>query len=314
MSRLLFLTSYGTTQNFCSLVDTHHLAEYINDNIARHSKRYAKSETKWQKTTHDDQALSETLKLLFNVTHFCPQKKSAFSKSIVHILRILTRHEVPIFPGPVHQPINHLINALLNLDLEGKKNLTSLSFHKADLRASVEKLTRILDAALKTYTESLLESATVPLLTLLKRIAKVNPSDIKCVLKANLLPTEHQHDVVVGDPDPLPARLLRLLATPISTSLHDAIATLFFELSDRDSDQVLDNLGLGLTSGFLLSRNLQIPSNPFYTASIRSMNSRGSMKSQMSPVSSSRPTSDSSMEQASTLGSKTPPDRYSGKC
>ena len=31
MSRILFLTSYGTTQSFVDLIDHHHLAEHIND-------------------------------------------------------------------------------------------------------------------------------------------------------------------------------------------------------------------------------------------------------------------------------------------
>ena len=31
MSRILFLTTYGTTQSFKKLIDKHHLADHIND-------------------------------------------------------------------------------------------------------------------------------------------------------------------------------------------------------------------------------------------------------------------------------------------
>ena len=284
MSRLLFLTSYGTSQNFCDLIDMHHLADHINSNIAAHSKRYAKSEFRRQKTEYDDGALSETLKLLFNITHFCPQKKYAFSKSILHILRILSRHEISILPGPVHQPINHLINSLLNLDLESKNCLINSGFHKVDSRASVEKLIRILDASLRHYTDSELDSAIVPLLTLLKRLAHINPSNVNCLMKASLLPTGQQQYDNKSNPDSLPSRLLRLLAAPVSTSLHDAISVLVFELSDRDSEQVTEIIGVGMTSGFLLSRNLQFSSNSSSTASTRSMASRSSTTSQSFPL------------------------------
>ena len=308
ISRLLFLTSYGTTQSFSQLIEVHHLSDYINDNIARHSRKWAKSEVKGQ-AGYGYQTLSETLKLLFNITHFCPQKKAAFSQSIVPILKILTCHEFSSLPRPVHPPINHLINALLNLNLEEKKGLHGRSFQKVDLRASIEKLTRILDITLKAYAVPEFNTTVVPLLTLLKCLATISPPNIRCLMKSSLLPTRQQLGPLPVD-DSLPSRLLRLMAKPVTPLTYDALTNLFFELSDRDPEQAINRLGVGMMGGFVLSRNLQLPAIPSDTASIHSAKSCSSIRSQATSDVSRPPSPDAPEEQNSTLSCEVPLDEH----
>jgi len=264
MSRILFLTTYGTTQSFEKLIDKHHLADHINDNIERHAKNKRPS-------TQDDQALSETLKLVFNITHFCPTRAKAFSKSISSIMKILSRRTVQ--SPPLHAPVNFLINSLINMDMEEKKAIAN-----SNLKACVEKLIEILDSALRTYDDSELDATVTPLLTLLKRIARVSPPAVVAAMKATLLPDPPKSGLRNNDPELLHMRLLDCLTNPRSTSLYDGISTLFFELVGGDVNKLVGDFGLGFSSGFLLTRNQQIPSVK---------NSRSSMRSSITSVSTS---------------------------
>ncbi|OCL09217.1 hypothetical protein AOQ84DRAFT_26690 [Glonium stellatum] len=256
MSRILFLTTYGTTQSFEKLIDKHHLADHINDNIERHAKNKRPS-------PQDDQALSETLKLMFNITHLCPAIAKAFSKSISPIMKILSRRTVQ--SPPLDAPINLLINSLSNMDMEEKKAITN-----SNLKSCVEKLVEILDCALRVYGDSELDATVTPLLTLLKRIARVSPPPVIAAMKAMLLPDPPKSGLRSTNPELLHVRLLDYLTNPRSTSVYDGISSLFFELVGGDVDKLVGDFGLGLSSGFLMTRNLQVPSVKNSESSVRS--------------------------------------------
>ncbi|KAF2495080.1 hypothetical protein BU16DRAFT_549986 [Lophium mytilinum] len=252
MSRILFLTSYGTSQSFEKLIDKHRLADHINDNIERHAKNK-------RPTSKDDEALSETLKLLFNVTHFCPTRTKPFSKSISPIMKILARR--PVVTPPLLAPINFLINSLINMDFEDKSLINS------NLKPCVEALISILDVALRTYGDTELDATVTPLLTLLKRLAKVSPPPVIAAMKASLLPDPPKKGFISKDPALLHVRLMDYLTNPRSTSLYDGISSLFFELSGGDVSKLTGEFGLGFSSGFLMTRNMQIPAK---NSSVRS--------------------------------------------
>lgn len=138
----------------------------------------------------------------------------------------------------------------------------------------------ILDRAMDAYTESELEGALIPLLTLLKRVAKAAPADVRIYMKQALVPLPSINQKLpnartsrpVLNPDLLPHKLLQHTTTPVSTQIHDAISALFFELADQDANGLISAFGIGFPSGFLVSRNLQMPSSPSYEGSIRSLN------------------------------------------
>ncbi|KAF2840907.1 hypothetical protein M501DRAFT_1014899 [Patellaria atrata CBS 101060] len=251
MSRILFLTSYNTTQSFITLIEKNHLADYVNDNIERHLKRVSKS--KGQPSTQDDASLSETLKLLFNITHFCPTKLKDFAKSISYIMKILSSRTPP--SPPLQPPVNYLINALMNLDMEEKKG-----YKKAELKTCIAKLIDILDLAIGSYDESQLGATVVPLVTLLKRAAKISSSELQTFMKQRLLPLPENGRSKSSHSDTLPDRLIDFMANPVSPQLYDAISGLFFELLDNNADNLIREFGFGISSGFMMTRNMQTKS------------------------------------------------------
>ena len=109
LCRILFLLTYETRFDFGILFEGHCLTESINQHIARHGQ------SKPPFTGTEAAALSETLKLLFNLTNFYPKSTPFFNPSVAIILDFLVAF--PNAEKPMEPPVNYLINALVNLDL-----------------------------------------------------------------------------------------------------------------------------------------------------------------------------------------------------
>jgi hypothetical protein len=129
-------------------------------------------------------ALSETLKLIFNIAHFVPSKASHFSVSISNIFKILRRRELP--SPPLQAPITSLINALLSLDFT---SCASDVFPFQDSNCNVLRLVEILDLATEEGEQEFDDSGA-PLLTLLRKMREVAPEHVKEYIKKRLLPSE----------------------------------------------------------------------------------------------------------------------------
>lgn len=260
--------TYDTDLNYEKLVNDNQLAESINIALHRHAKRYSKSARRLsQMHTHpmDLMALSETLKLLFNITHFYPDLAEHFSKSIPHIFKILVRRKIP--SPPLQAPVNYLVNALINLDLEDKKGQQlkflgmNAVFPKFDAKCNAEHLINILDNAIVAYTESELDNTISPVLTLIRRIYEIAPKDVKKYMEWLLLPTDEERSRPLGKSDTLSSRLLQLSTSAMTPSLRGSISSMMFELSGKDATKFVQNVGYGFASGFLLSNNIQMPEN-----------------------------------------------------
>lgn len=260
--------TYDTNLNYDKLVNEHQLAESINNALQRHAKRYSKSSRRLsQMHTHpmDLMALSETLKLLFNITHFYPDLSEHFSKSIPHIFKILVRRKIP--SPPLQAPVNYLINALINLDLEDKtcQQVKFLGmnavFPTFDQKCNAEHLINILDNAIVAYTEAELDNTISPVLTLIRRIYEIAPDGVKKYMEWLLLPTDEERSRPLGQSDTLSSRLLRLSTSAMTPSLRSSISAMMFELSGKDATKFVQNVGYGFASGFLLSNNIEMPAN-----------------------------------------------------
>ncbi|ORY04127.1 guanine nucleotide exchange factor [Clohesyomyces aquaticus] len=268
LSRILFLMTYDTTLDYEKLVNEQQLAESINLALARHSKKYSKSARRLSQTqAHPMElmALSETLKLVFNITHFYPDLSEHFSKSIPHIFKILTRRKIP--SPPLQAPVNYLVNALINLDLEDNKGQQlkflgmNAVFPKFDAKCNAEQLINILDNAIVAYTEAELDNNVAPVLTLIRRVYEIAPDGVKKYMEWLLLPTDEERSRPLGKSDTLSARLLRLSTSAMTPSLRGSISAMMFELSGKDAAKFVHNVGYGFASGFLLSNNIQMPEN-----------------------------------------------------
>ncbi|KAL1959684.1 hypothetical protein VTO42DRAFT_1270 [Malbranchea cinnamomea] len=258
-SRLLFLTTYDSNLNFDTLFDEHALGESINNHIYRHSKQFSKGKKK-KLSQMDELALSETLKLLFNITNYYPHRVEVFSPSIPNILKILSRIEIPT--PPLQAPVNYLINSLLNLDLEAKKSKTfgtNPLFPKFDQNCNVDKLINILDQAVAMHKPEQLEGLAVPLLTLLRKIYSVAPEGPRKYMEWLLLPEDDDRDLPIGQSNTLSSRLLRLSTSAVAPALRENISALMFELSGSNANDFVRNVGYGFAAGFLMSHNLPIP-------------------------------------------------------
>ena len=209
--------------------------------------------------------MTETLKLLFNLTSFYPHQIPAFNRTISPILAILKNIQLqtPVLQSPVTQ----LINALLNLDLLEKayevdpKGKTTSFFPSLDPNITVSRLVAILDTAIRTTREEVLETTAIPLITLLRRAYSLAPSSTKSHMQSTLLPSNEERDQPLGQSDTLASCLLRLSTSAVAPNVREGISSLLFELSDKDATSFVRNVGYGFAAGFLMTHNLHIPKN-----------------------------------------------------
>lgn len=261
LSRILFLTTYGSNLDFDALFDNHALGESINAHIARHATQFTKGGNENPFNPVDQNALSESLKLLFNISNFYPHRTSAFTPSIENIFKILEKLTIP--HPPLQTPINYLINALVNLDLEASQASplcsTNPIFPVSNPNANVDKLVSILNQSVSVYRPVELESLAVPLLTVLRKIYEFAPEGPRHNMQRLLLPEAEDRDLPLGQSDTLSSRLLRLSTAATATHLREGISSLMFELSGKDARSFVRNVGYGFAAGFLLSHDIKVP-------------------------------------------------------
>lgn len=235
-------------------MDKHGLADIICTNIGRHATRETRTFDPME-----DMSLTEGLKLLFNLASFCPQRKNSFSAASPHIIHILSKREIPS-PKPLDPVISALINASLNIPLDAEGHEHS-PISKAASTSHLDRLVLLLEKSTKAYPETEYDHVLSPLLTLLRNIYAVAPSESKAHLKKVLLPSDEDRAEVLGKGTSLPSRLLRLVNNTSTPTLRDVVSGLLFELSDKDATTFVQNIGYGLASGFLFQHKIPIPDN-----------------------------------------------------
>ena len=208
--------------------------------------------------------MTESLKLLFNLTRFYPEHVAEFTKTIPCILNILERIDLPT---PTFQaPVTNLINALLNLDLLQKTTSKSGDgggsplFPDSSPSRHLLRLVQILEAGLCSETnEDRLEITATPLVSVLRRVNEISPEEVRAVMQEQLLPSPDDRSRPLGKSNTLPSRLLRLSNSPSSPQLREAISSLLFELSDKDVLSFIRNVGYGYAAGYLMSHDIKVP-------------------------------------------------------
>ncbi|KAJ9222281.1 hypothetical protein DTO169C6_5410 [Paecilomyces variotii] len=260
ISRILFLSTYDTTMDFEKLINAHGLGDNINYQISRHAEQFVKG-GKDPLSQMDEMALTDTLKLIFNIAKLHPDLMPAFSPSISHILEILSRIEIP--KRPLDGLVGYSINCLSVLDLGGNKSKdyeSSQLFPASNQNRNVDSLINILKKAVATYKTDDLDSQAITLLHLLIIIYEVAPEGPREHMRALLLPEKSDRSVPIGQTDTLSSKLLKLSTTP-SLNLKTAISELMFVLSGKDAETLTKNIGYGFAAGFLSSRGLGVPQN-----------------------------------------------------
>lgn len=207
----------------------------------------------------DELALIDTLKLIFNVSKIYPDLAGTFSPSIPHVLKIISRMDVPA--KPLEGLVSYLINCLSVLDLEQKKGKSFESnplFPKFNHNCNVDKLINILDQAVSLYSPEELEEKAVPLLHSLIMVHEVAPDGPRKYMQWLLLPEDSDRSLPIGQSDTLSSRLLKLSTSPYP-NLKTGISELMFVLSGKDAENLTRRIGYGFAAGFLASRGMEIP-------------------------------------------------------
>ena len=215
----------------------------------------------------DTRALSESLKLLFNLCQFYPDRKSSFTPILPQILMILYRTHLE--PNPLQPPVNYLINALLNFDLPGCLEKTvdddpvesTPLFPSSHPTGHTQRLISILDLAVRNEKEEVLETTAIPLLTLLRRVNEIAPPYVQEYMSKELLPSDSERDQPLGRSDSLASRLLKLSTTPVAPNLKEGVSSLLFELSSKDAATFVRNVGYGYAAGYLMTHNIPVPAS-----------------------------------------------------
>lgn len=280
LSRVLFLSTYETKVDLKELIDKHHLAERITDNLSRHAKQLSGSSKAKAEPMQDmqDMALIETLKLLFNITHYCGDADhiAPFTPAVPHIVSLLWKQDISS-SKPLDPPFGPLINALLNLNLEAEKSQAAI-YPKDDPNKVVTRLIEILDPAMKVYRDNELEPVVTPLISVIRNIHEHAPGATKEHIRGLLLPTAEDRENVLGEGSTLSARLLKNSTNPTAPAIREAISHLLFDMSDRDASKFVENVGYGFASGFLFQNNVPIP------ASASEAFSKGDASGEQKPV------------------------------
>lgn len=258
LSRILFLSTYDTTLDFEKLINNNSLGNNINHQIARHSKQFPKAGRKTL-SQMDELALTDTLKLVFNISKLYPDLAVTFAPSIPYILKMISRMDIP--SKPLDGLIGYMIYSLAMLDLEGKKTKHFESgslFPKLNQNCNVDKLINILDRAVSAYGPEELETKVIPLLHTLITLYEVAPDGPRKYMQWLLLPEDSDRSLPIGYSDTLSSKLLRISTSPYP-KLKTAISDLMFVLSGKNAENLTKNIGYGFAAGFLASRSMEIP-------------------------------------------------------
>jgi hypothetical protein len=196
----------------------------------------------------NDMAMVESLKLLFNITARQPDLAARFASCVSDLFSILSHQKLPV--PPLQIPVNSIINALMNMHITQET---------CPSETQVQQLVEILDLSIKAYSETELDQAAVPILTLLRKIQEEASPDVRRCLQSLLLPDEEARSKPLGQGDSLPSRLLRLSISPSVMNMRESISILFFELSDSNPTTFIHNIGYGYAAGFLSTHKIEVP-------------------------------------------------------
>lgn len=259
LSRVLFLSTYGKV-DLKDLVENHHVAESITANLGRHEAVMSS-----ENGMMESMALDETLKLLFNFAHHCPNSVSEFGSAIPHLISLLGREDVST-SEPLKGAPGHIVNALITLDLNDPKHHDVL-FPSGEQFKFSNRLIKLLGCTLKAYSGQELGPTATPLVRVLQLVYEKAPEDVKKSIRDAFLPSDEDRKEVLGRGTSTSALLLKNATNPTSQELRTCITHLFFHLSDKDPSKFVENIGYGIASAYLFENNIAVPESASETRS-----------------------------------------------
>ncbi|KIV94310.1 hypothetical protein PV10_02086 [Exophiala mesophila] len=255
LSRILFLLTLDSAINVEALILDCDLVPTIFGLLSQHALATQESSANKPSTYQSQQmALSETLKLLFNLTSAKSEQVKKFGAVMPSLVSILNHTVLP--QPPLQPPINHTIHVLANIQVQ-EDDFKDVSSEQ--LQRAVETITTILQDAITRYSSTELDTLAVPLLTILRTINENADATIRQGLKLQYLPQDEERDLPLGHSSSLASRLLRLTTSSGLLHLTEAISGFMFELSNKDANEYVKNIGYGYAAGYLMSHKIPVP-------------------------------------------------------
>ncbi|KAF9343835.1 hypothetical protein BGX26_005149, partial [Mortierella sp. AD094] len=279
-SRVLFLVTIDAPSIVRSLMNDHDAVDNVEVVLKAQLARSPDGTMFTQ-----SMVLSEALKYLFNLMIVDPkivrseeanlteQEKTLasgkrFQSLLPTIVSILTTIPPPT-PNPLEPPHSHAIHVLLNFPISS----STLLITRSQQAALLDVLTNILDDTLKNSlnsdeeasTDGLsngteLDEAVPPLVIVLTNIASAG-GEGRAALKAKLLPDDIDRSRPLERGDSFTSRLVRRMTSIRFLHIRETVSQLLFVLCDEDPAILTRYVGYGNAAGFLLNRNLGVPSS-----------------------------------------------------
>jgi len=262
--RILFLLTYETNLDFGKLL----LSESLAENIVRQLTRHIKDSDLPREPAAspiEQMAVVETLKLVYNIASTKPENAATLNAAARPVFRILRQTAVP--KPPLQPPISVMLNALVYLDLSTSQGgMADQQAQPVWEKQDIVKLMDILDISIKSYKPAQLETQALSLLTVMRQMYSGATLEMKVYMQSILLPAETDRDLPLGQSGSLASRLLRLTVSPGLTSLPEVISAFLFELSEKDANTFVRNVGYGYAAGHLMSHKIPIPKSAKQTS------------------------------------------------
>lgn len=254
-ARILFLMTYNSKANMSQLVVDQSLAKKICSQLERHHSL----DEPLVGAGITSMALSETLKLLFNIVNFVPHVIEDLTPAVPILYAMLENAQIP--KPPLQPPLTYLLNALASIDAGKDEDpaVAATKYLPPSAGLPLDKLLVILDDSLTQYSPTQLDTQLISVLTILRRMNALADQDIRTRLKQRLLPNDSERDLPLGQSSTLASRLLNLITAPGLTHLSEAVSALLFELSDKDAHKYVQNVGYGYAAGYLMTHKIPIP-------------------------------------------------------
>lgn len=251
--RILFLLTYKSNVDFDDLIQHHELTKNIRNHLVNHVSTTSTAAS--SKDPMTVMALTETLKLVYNIASKLETRSQPFPELIPPLMQITNDLSIP--PKPLDPPVSQLLNALGII--EWPSSLMSDVEDSTRLADFTKKLIEILDRSISSMSAAQAEETLIAPLTVLRKISVLGHEETKNLLRNALLPQDEERDKPIGQSQTLASKLLRLQSSAGVMVLPDAISGLLFDLSERDASKFVQNIGYGHAAGYLMSHQIPVP-------------------------------------------------------
>ncbi|KAF7547201.1 hypothetical protein G7Z17_g7897 [Cylindrodendrum hubeiense] len=238
---ILLHCSTGTSLDLGPNFEKDDLAGIINTNVSRHGRAASSSPSGLPTSGTATLALLSTLSLHYETQAY------RFLESLTPILDML--NNAHILSPPLQPPASSLVACLASIPIQASQSFPE---------AAVDKLADILLSSIIAYSAG----GGIELMSLfitLLRLAQSESAAAQSRLRARLLPSDQDRATPLGQGDSLPHKLIHLATTSTAAQVRGISMVLFFELSNKDEPELVQNVGSSNAAEFLASRGTQVP-------------------------------------------------------